>query len=237
MTFTAFLDESGDHGLENIDPTSPVFVLTAAVYRTEGYHANELARFARVKTSRWGHEGIVLHSYDIRKKQGPFAFCRDPEEGKRFYEEVSRLVAESSVTLVAAAIDKDAHKRQYANPGNPYYLSVQFVLERIGMMCGTQPVQLVYESRGSKEDDIVSDWTDRIVGGENYSRTKLPFRHCFSDKANNVCGLQMADLASYPISHYVRDRETQRPDWLAVKGRIRNRGGRYTGYGLKIFPK
>jgi hypothetical protein len=59
----------------------------------------------------------------------------------------------------------------------------------------------------------------------------------FAKKCDNVAGLQMADLACYPIIHYVQNPKTERPDWLAVRSRIRHDWrGRIEGRGLKIFP-
>jgi hypothetical protein len=67
---------------------------------------------------------------------------------------------------------------------------------------------------------------------------RFNFEAVFADKKTNAPGLQIADVAAYPISHFVRDRNTPRPDWKAVQHRIRR--GEYSrtmfGYGLKIFP-
>lgn len=220
----------------NIDPASPMFALTAAVYQREDYIAKEIPSLGRTKVVWWGHEGVIFRSYDIRKKQGPFSFCRIPDAREGFEKELCDLFRRSPAKIISAVIDKEKHQAQYVDPENPYYLAVRFVLERIAMMSGGRAV-LVFESRGKKEDAIVRAWCDLITGGENYARQEYTFSVYFAKKCDNVAGLQMADLACNPIIHRVRNEMTQRPDWLAVRSRMRRKwSGKILGYGLKIFP-
>lgn len=238
MAHIAFIDESGDHGLAKVDPASPVFVLTAAVYPLSQYLDHEIPAMARLKIDRWGHEGVVLHSYDIRKKRGPFSFCQFAEQREQFQNDLCDFFNISRCTLIAACINKGVLNGHYVTPDDPYFLSVKFVLERLHMMCGArEQTQVVFESRGDLEDALVLGWCGRICTGENYRREAFNMAFTFAKKTHNVTGLQVADLACFPISHYVRDATTQRPDWMAVKPRIRQRwGGGMIGSGLKIFP-
>lgn len=238
MPKIAFIDESGDHGLTAIDPGSPVFVLTAAVYSMDQYLYHEIPRVSELKIKKWGHEGVILHSHEIRKRLGDFSFCKDRVAEAAFHGEMGDLFKHSRCTLISAAIDKKRLTHQYIDPGHPYFLSVQFVLERIHMMCGSgEAVRVVFESRGDKEDAELAGWCDLICSGENYRQEKFNLDITFAKKKHNVTGLQVADLAAYPISHFVRDQKCQRPDWLAVKSRVRQRfGGGILGYGLKVFP-
>lgn len=236
MTYFAFIDESGDHGLANIDPASPMFALTALVYWREDYIAKEIASLGRMKVVYWGHEGVIFRSYDIRKCVGPFALCANEEFRDKLRTDLCDLFKRSSGKVISAVIDKPRHVAQYVDPSNPYYLAVQFVLERIAMMSGHRAV-LVFESRGKKEDAIVKAWCERIAGGENYAHETYTFSIYFAKKSTNVAGLQMADLACRPIIHFVQNRDTKRPDWLAVRSRMRTSWrGKIEGYGLKVFP-
>lgn len=236
MPHIAFVDESGDHGLTRIDPASPMFALTAAVYWQETYLTSELPAIARMKHRFWSHEGAILRSYDMGKRQGAFNICVDPVIRDEIRAAISTIFANSSMKLISAVIDKDRHRNQYVDPSNVYFLSVQFVLERVFMMTGRDTI-VVFESRGKKEDAQLKDWCSRITGGENYSRKELGCHIHFAKKSQNVAGLQIADLACQPIIHFVQNPETQRPDWLAVKPRLRANGqGNFKGRGLKVFP-
>ena len=101
--------------------------------------------------------------------------------------------------------------------------------------CG--PTQFVFESRGASEDAELKMWFERICAGANYRNQTFNFEAVFADKKTNSVGLQVADLAAYPITHYVRNAATTRPDWAAVSTRMRRGyGGFLKGWGLKVFP-
>lgn len=213
-----------------------MFTLTAAIYREETYLNRELPAIAALKHRFWHHEGVIFRSYDINKKQGAFSICQQAERRQELYDAIADHFRNSSVKLIAAVIDKERHAAQYVDPANAYFLAVQFVLERIHMMAGAG-VKLIIESRGKKEDQILAGWCARISEGENYRAHQFGCTTHFAKKHTNVAGLQMADLACQPITHYVRNRDTQRPDWLAVKSRLRSDWlGRIEGRGLKVFP-
>ena len=66
-----FLDESGDHGLGNIDPTFPVFVLSGILISEENYEILN-KQFNGLKNKHWGEKKVILHSRDIRKCEKEF---------------------------------------------------------------------------------------------------------------------------------------------------------------------
>jgi hypothetical protein len=234
MPWIAFIDESGDHGLKNIDPASPMFAITACVFRVEEYFDHEIPSITRLKHRFWSHEGIILRNYDITKKQGPFSICQDTEVRSQLYQAICDLFLNSPCKIISAIIDKQRHQRQYIDPINAYALAVQFVLERIYLMVGNR-FTVIFEARGRKEDRELEKWCSDISQA-NATGHKFECDIHFAAKVNNVAGLQMADLACNPIIHYVLHPDTQRPDWLAVKSCVRSRGGRMSGYGLKTFP-
>jgi hypothetical protein len=236
MGWVAFIDESGDHGMAKIDPASPMFALTAAVYTTEVYTNEELPSIARSKFEFWGHEGVIFRTYDLKKKQGHFSICANKDTMKRVQAELCAMFGRSKVKIIAAVIDKVRHNQMYASPSNPYYLAVQFVLERIFMMTGPG-TSIVFESRGPSEDEIVRGWAEGISAGNNFRHKAFGFKISFAKKQCNVGGLQVADLACQPIIHFVEHPESERPDWVAVRNRIRVSWlGKMEGYGLKVFP-
>ncbi len=55
-------------------------------------------------------------------------------------------------------------------------------------------------------------------------------------KADNIAGLQLADLVVSPIGRHVLGK-TDKEDWMIVQGKFRrDRGGRIEGYGLVVLP-
>jgi len=239
--FIAYADESGDPGIDNPDPDNPVFVLCVALYRTEDYLTKDLVAMSRLKFEHWWHDAVVFHSHKIRNKLNPFQALTDSEKAKALYEGIGRFFADSPVTLIASAIDKTRHKKAYSTPDHPYYMALQFCMERTFLQIykelkAGEIVTFVFEKRGKKEDAALKEKFD-LFCKHNACGKIFPFRACFAAKEENITGLQVADLAAYPIARHVETGSHDRKDWQSILPRIRQSpGGNIYGWGLKIFP-
>lgn len=233
--YLCFIDESGDHGLDNIDPNSPMFAITACVYKEDDYFEAEIPSLAKLKHKYWNHEGVIFHSYAIRKKIGHFSVLADPVIHTNFCGDVASHFRHSKCTIISAVIDKNAYKAKYNSPYDAYSLATGFVLERIYLMARND-AKIVFEARGKKEDKDILEWY-RGFSTNNATGSRVAFKSIeFAKKKDNVSGLQMADLACHPIIEYVKNNKTQRPDWIAVRPRIRSSWRTIMGWGLKVFP-
>jgi Protein of unknown function (DUF3800) len=244
MTFkhVAYFDESGDHGLETIDPGFPAFVLCGCVYQIDEYLRAEAPAFSAIKFANFGHDAVVMHSRQIRKQLGPFKILQNPLVRKRFLAEIASFFQNSKATIIAAAIRKDRHKNQYKYPSDPYDVALLFCLERLyGFMkdCGddANPVTCVFEQRGDAEDQRLAKVFKAACDGANHWGCKLPFEMVFASKQQNMPGLQVADLAAYPIARHVIDPDAPNRAFAVIEPRFRRSpNGRVIGWGLKIFP-
>ena len=70
--FIAFFDECGDHSLTKIDKDFPLFVLSTIIVERQAYAQTIIPALAGFKLRYFAHEGINLHSREIRKADGPF---------------------------------------------------------------------------------------------------------------------------------------------------------------------
>ena len=89
--FIAFFDECGDHSLINIDKDFPLFLLCTVVVERETYALKIIPAIAKFKLRYFAHEGINLHSRDIRKAEGPFKMLQNPTVRRSFLGEISAL--------------------------------------------------------------------------------------------------------------------------------------------------
>ena len=69
-----YVDESGDHSLEHIDKTYPVFVLAFCIFKKNQYATEVIPHFEQFKFKYFGHDLCVLHEHEIRKPKGEFKF-------------------------------------------------------------------------------------------------------------------------------------------------------------------
>ncbi len=75
--FTIYVDESGDHSLESINPEYPLFVLAFCMAEKADYRAQIAPEMAGFKHRWFGHEAVILHDHEIRKEKGDFKFLFD----------------------------------------------------------------------------------------------------------------------------------------------------------------
>ncbi len=78
--YIVYVDESGDHGLAQPDPTYPIFVLAFCVFRKDHYCNSVVPSVQRLKFGHFGHDQIVLHEREIRKGTGNFAVLSTKEK-------------------------------------------------------------------------------------------------------------------------------------------------------------
>ncbi len=239
--FIAFIDESGDHSLESIDPEYPLFVLAFCLMRKEVFVDVLTPRIRKLKFKTFGHDKVILHEHDIRKRTGAFAkLGRDARDA--FMSELTETVREVDFKLFAVVIDKQRHKERYIHPAHPYHMAMQFGLERIfGFLRlhgqHERPTFLVCEARGSKEDKDLELEFRRVRDGANYQGIRLPFELIIADKRINCEGLQMADLTARPIGLSVLRPEQPNRAMEVLEGKFsRGATGRKEGIGLKVFP-
>jgi hypothetical protein len=210
--FIVYADESGDHGMVNIDPQYPMFALTFCVMRKDAYTAEIVPAMQGLKFGIWGHDTVVLHEHEIRKSLGPFGVLRtDRALRTRFMDELNALIETAPMTIYASVIHKEKHRAKYANPWNPYEIALHFCMERLHMMLTVEKqhgktVHVVFESRGAREDAELELEFRRIAGNDSHwgwrrhDFGRFDFQPVFIPKAANASGLQLADLTARPIA-------------------------------------
>jgi Protein of unknown function (DUF3800) len=239
--YIAYFDETGDHGLDNIDPDFPVFVLCGWVFKIKDYLQKECPAFCAIKFDHFGHDAVVFHSRDIRKRQGAFQILTNNKRRRDFLADISDYFESSTGTLIAAGINKARLTQQYARPNNPYSMSLLFCLERIyahlrDLNQTARTLTCIFEARGTAEDRLLAVEFTRICAGDN-QWGPLPFQMVFANKLANMPGLQAADLAAYPIARKIINPNKSNPAYDSLRKRFRRSpGGNIVGWGLKIFP-
>lgn len=237
-----YIDESGDHGLSSINPEFPLFTLVCCVFKKDIYANDFVPKMKRLKLRWFGHDAIVLHGSEIRKSKGVFSILLNETVRTPFLTDVSQLVENAQMTIIAAVIDKNRLKQQYTTPTNPYTISLKFCLERIhyhlrACKDETNITHCLVEQRGKKEDNELVAEFDQIIAGSNYDGAKLPFALLPVSKACNSSGLQIADLVAHPISRHILSPEQPNRAYEIVSAKFRSdENGKVIGWGLKTFP-
>lgn len=238
----AFFDECGDHSLTTIDRDFPLFVLSTVIIERSVYVGQVIPAMGKLKLRFWNHEGVNLHSRDIRKAQGDFAWLQVPDNRQRFLTTLSELLTTLPFTLFITAINKRTHLQKYgAVAANPYDLALTFTMERVihylENACETL-LPMVAEARGAKEDAELEAAFYRLmtqgtsyVTASRFGRLRCPLT--FRRKCDNVCGTQLADLCAHPSARRILRPQQPNQAFNVVESHIYDRNG---VRGWKVFP-
>ena len=239
--YIVYVDESGDHSLDSINQEFPLFVLSFCIFHKDLYVSAVTPAIRKLKFDTFGHDMVILHEHDIRKKTGAFSkLSKEPREV--FMSALTDIMEQAEFTLLAVVIDKRKLKSRYVNPAHPYHLAMEFGLERLYRFMkekkqDNRRTYIVCEARGAKEDKDLELEFRRICDGENHFQKPLPLDIIIVDKKTNSEGLQLADLTARPIGLSVlRPDQQNRAIRILEEKYYRDGLGRKEGFGLKCFP-
>ncbi len=259
VDYYLFVDESGEHIIENFDTSRPFFTVSAVMISKSMYDEQKVAINA-LKEKYW--EGglfkeknrhtkkVCFVSRQIRRRQGAFSkhYLND-EQYENFLQDLTVLMNTLDYTIIAASIDKVKLVSKYTNPIEPYHLAMEFIVERFSRLLHTQNATglIMMESRGKREDGSLHQLFlefynkgTRFFGSRYIQKTitgGFYFNGKWNKERNNLetfYGLELADLTAHPIGHFVQSREKTRPFETFEKKFLGFKD--YWGKGLKIFP-
>jgi hypothetical protein len=250
MAKVLFIDESGDHSLTKIDHKYPVFTLCGIIMEENYHHNFAHRRIQEFKQRLFGTSDIVLHTADFTRNKAGFERMVKHSFRMEFFGELERLIAELEFKIVAAVIRKQDHLDKYGlNAIDPYLLSLSLLVERFIFECGAAGGTIIAEAR----DPTLNNALDlaflnlKIQGTDYLSAAKIQKRiHNFAirDKAENLAGLQIADVIASPIGRRAIGKTTYPAycslgDFFQVlKPKFRQDWkGRIEGMGLITLPK
>lgn len=244
--FVVYVDESGDHGMQTVDPNYPVFVLAFCIFYKRHYCEKVVPALQKFKFNHFGHDLVVLHEREIRKEEGSFKF-RSRQQKHHFLEALTGIIDASNFILISCVIDKSRLRDRPERLSNPYHVALGFCLETLYEFLQEKNqddalTHVVVECRGTKEDKDLELEFRRICDGANRQDKRLPFEIVFADKKTNSSGLQLADLVARPVGLSVLRPDQENRAFGVLKRKFFCSGGRekvgegFENWGLKIFP-
>jgi hypothetical protein len=227
--------------MEYVDPTFPVFVLVGVLVGQK-YYANTLVpRIRAFKQRHCPNANVLLHSREIRRRTGDFTFLGESESRRHnFYEGINELFASLRIRLFASVIDKRRLRNRFISSVNPYEVSISQLLS---LVCGpphlpgpSRPrlAAILAEARGKAPDKVLqAEYANfHSAGLWNYGEGRIqnrraatirrlfPDRIQFRNKSDRESGLELADLAAYPIARAVVNGDWSRPDSQVVGAKL-----------------
>jgi hypothetical protein len=107
-------------------------LLCIVIVEREVYAKQIIPAIASFKLQYFAHEGINLHSRDIRKSEGPFTILQNSQIRLKFLSELTELIKTLPFTLFCTVITKERYKTRYGNSArNPYDVALEYCFERV----------------------------------------------------------------------------------------------------------
>jgi hypothetical protein len=244
--YVMFVDESGDHNLSNIDDNFPLFCLSGCIFEKDYYRDVARPMVDELKHRFLGTTDVILHSRDIRRRQGHFRFLHDSGKREAFYDAINTVMRELDFSILAVAILKHDHLASYGERAkHPYHLALEFMLERfvLEVQRGGEGSRghIIAESRGEVEDNLLKDEFFRLKSRGSYYQSFDEVTTLWTeDKRKNIVGLQIADLVAYPIARKILDPAAPQLSFDVIRAKVCHKPGQVDcllGYGIKIFPE
>jgi len=212
MKYRIYIDEVGNPDLESSDDPNHRFLSLTGIILELDYVKSVLHPQMEVLKAKYfdyhPDEPIVLHRREIVNARPPFQNLSDPDIRSRFDAELLTLLRSWHYTVISVCLDKKRHKEAYTTwRYDPYHYCLEMLLERYVLFLDRMSARgdTMAESRGGKEDRRLKDSFHRLwkqgthfLNGEIIQAALTSGQLKIKPKANNIAGLQLADLLAHP---------------------------------------
>ena len=110
-----------------------------------------------------------MHERDILKGTGDFRNYSSRDQKESLLSDLTELMQDTNFILISCVVRKDILIQRYTTPKNPYFIALEFGLERIYKFLVEKNQQnkktfIVFEQRGLQEDkDLELEFGDQFI--------------------------------------------------------------------------
>lgn len=261
IDYVMFVDENGSSDIKDIlkrisknqeiDINNNFFTITGVIFTKQQYIIAK-NRLNELKLKYWNngtylykedYKKVCFHSREIRRREG--AFDKKLINYNSFIMELSSLIDELNYKIISVTINKKDYILKHYQ-FNVYNTAMCFLLQRYIYAIPYNFKGLVMlEARGKDEDYILLNEMKHIIfetGIKDISSDELKKKIggiYFNPKWTNLydntfSGLEIADLSSYPIHKFIRNKNKDKA-FLVLEKKI-DKYPNYINKGIKIFP-
>jgi hypothetical protein len=191
-----YVDESGSPAIGVNLASYPVFVLAFCIFKIENYVNKVEPAIQALKFAFFGHDLVIFHESEIRKRVGSFRALNDHNFRESFLEALGDAISNAEFKILPVIRSKVEQR-----PERNLYLDA--ALEGINRSAkwlisqGFEEDELVFafESRGTSEDSDLARELALNLANQKGPRVVVKF----IPKSFASTGLQIADLVARPI--------------------------------------
>lgn len=253
------LDESGTAELKSVERNginleNKWFILSGAIFDINSFEKNRKI-VADLKNKYWNNgtytgKRVVLHAREIRKHMN--CFNKKYIDYDKFIIDLADVIEHMDFKTIIMASDKVKFFNRYYPNVHPLYEELfSYILERYSFFLNSyfnksrKKGEVMFESRNEKEDQEVLSKAVNVYENGTYYVDSSKFKSIngihfnkkrTADNKKSYYMLEIADIMSYTVLRYLRDKE-KNEIFDALKPKIiTDRNGLALGYGFKFFP-
>jgi len=208
--FRLFIDEFGHHDMKSSDnPNERYLGLTGIIMRQSYADGEFTEKLNAIKQQTFGRSDFSLHRREIlNATPAPYNVLADDKTRKMFDVSLLNLIEASSYRVVTVVIDKREHKTKYMVwHFQPYHYCMTVLLERYvhWLKYANGIGDVMAESREKKDNKRLSKAYGFLYKNGTDNVPASSFQQWLSSKeikikrkADNIAGLQLADLIVNP---------------------------------------
>lgn len=215
-----YLDESGDHTVAGVNPhqwEKRYLCLFGCSLELDHCHKKFIPQFEEFKRKHFGgdiDDPVILHREQLKARSGPFSVLADRDKCAAFNTEFLDIVSLTPYRAFAVVIDKLSIVNKHFGPvgEHPYHIGLLTLLERYcgWLSFGRNSGDVLAEGRGGREDlQLKAAYVSVYSAGTRYCKPEI-FQKTLTSKeikikpkAQNIAGLQLADLLAYPAKRRI----------------------------------
>jgi len=195
--YIIYVDESGDPNPNSLDANYPIFALAFCIFKKSVYSSLVSPMMQDLKFEFFGHDTIILHENELRRRQPPFNVLYTRNHYEAFMKKLAGILQNAPMNIIATVTDK---REKITNVENLYNHALQNILTQVQIFLKSVNQQdklthIVIEKRGDKEDKELELEFRRICDENSFDNLDI----IFVSKKVNSSGLQLADMVARPI--------------------------------------
>jgi hypothetical protein len=195
-----YVDESGSPVIGGNAASYPVFVLAFCIFEVDSY-VNEIEpAFQAIKFEHFGHDLVIFHESEIRKREGSFRALHNNQFRVNFLEALSSAISQANFQILPIISEKNALPGSNDPDEDVYFHSAISGIKKSARWvasngCLGRELVFAFESRGAAEDRALLSALQLHL--PTHLGTEINVK--FVPKAFASTGLQIADLVARPI--------------------------------------
>nr|WP_179861033.1 DUF3800 domain-containing protein [Bacillus cereus] len=240
-SYTLYLDE--------ILPNAGLkyFCLAGILASEESYTKEIIPAVNQIKNEIFNNTTVILHEADIRKAMvgTPYEVMKQEVKRKAYISHINKLFQEQNFHVLGVAIHEDQLKHLYPNLRDKYFIGLQVILENyVNFLERKNAIgSIIIESRNPKQDQQLQNhfYNLKATGTLFYEQSTLQ-KHLgtinFTLKADNIIGIQIADMIPNPLNRQLSGMKQKIPGLIEEINKKSYDGsiGENQRFGIKLIP-